>query len=259
MYFDLIANLTITHVSRVNRLLSSASGVTTHRKNRECWALLLKLEGCTEYTCNGKRVISDKFQPILLPKGCTYDWQRLVPGECLVIDFEAKGTAPEPVSFQIADPTPLLRAFLRIEHSLNRKEVSTQLECKHLLYGMLLHLIKPSEKEYLPKEKMHLLQPAIEHIEKHYHDPSLTNEQLALLCGVSTVYFRKMFASVYGIPPIKYLQNFRIEKAKSILMSDYDSIGQVAESVGYSSIYHFSKMFKQHSGISPSKYAAQKK
>ncbi|MBQ2704787.1 MAG: helix-turn-helix transcriptional regulator, partial [Clostridia bacterium] len=40
-----------------------------------------------------------------------------------------------------------------------------------------------------------------------------------------------------------------------ILHSDYESVEQVAFSVGYNSIYHFSKMFKLYTGKSPSEYA----
>jgi len=50
------------------------------------------------------------------------------------------------------------------------------------------------------------------------------------------------------------LNNIRINKAKSILLSDYESISQVAESVGYNSIYNFSKMFKQYTGKGPTEY-----
>ena len=58
---------------------------------------------------------------------------------------------------------------------------------------------------------------------------------------------------------MKYLHNFRIQKAKAILRSDYESIEQVARSVGYNSIYHFSKMFKEYTGKSPTEYAKQNK
>ena len=41
---------------------------------------------------------------------------------------------------------------------------------------------------------------------------------------------------------------------QAILKSDYDTIEQVALSVGYNSIYHFSKMFKLYTGKSPLEY-----
>lgn len=75
---------------------------------------------------------------------------------------------------------------------------------------------------------------------------------------MSTVYFRKTFASMYGVSPMKYLHNFRIKKAEAILLSDYESIEQVAFSIGYNSIYHFSKMFKNYTGQSPTEYAKTK-
>ena len=58
------------------------------------------------------------------------------------------------------------------------------------------------------------------------------------------------------MPPIRYLNMIKIEKAKGLLISDYSTIEDVAESVGYGNVYHFCKMFKQMTGISPGKYAA---
>ena len=40
-----------------------------------------------------------------------------------------------------------------------------------------------------------------------------------------------------------------------VMVINYDKIEQVALSVGYNSIYHFSKMFKVYTGINPSEYA----
>jgi AraC-like DNA-binding protein len=57
------------------------------------------------------------------------------------------------------------------------------------------------------------------------------------------------------MPPIRYLHDYRVQRAKDILSSDYDSVTQVAESVGYNSVYHFSKMFRLYTGISPTEYA----
>ena len=76
---------------------------------------------------------------------------------------------------------------------------------------------------------------------------------------MSTVGFRKNFQATYGVSPIRYLHQYRIQKAKDLLSSDYGSITQVAESTGYSSVYHFSKMFSQYTGMSPTEYVKQSK
>ncbi len=57
-----------------------------------------------------------------------------------------------------------------------------------------------------------------------------------------------------GISPINYIQQLRIKKAKEMLKSDYSKISLIAETVGYSNIYHFSKTFKQITGYSPTEY-----
>ena len=47
---------------------------------------------------------------------------------------------------------------------------------------------------------------------------------------------------------------FELEKAKELLESGYKgSIREVAAMVGYDDVYHFSKLFKKHYGVSPSK------
>ena len=48
------------------------------------------------------------------------------------------------------------------------------------------------------------------------------------------------------------------EKAKEMLQSDYGTLSDIAAGVGYSSVFHFSKMFKGVTGISPGSYAKQK-
>ena len=89
---------------------------------------------------------------------------------------------------------------------------------------------------------------------KNYSDVSISNDSLAALCGVSTVYFRKLFTAAYGIPPMRYLKNVRINKAKELLIGDADSISAISENTGFGSVYAFSKAFKAETGVSPSGY-----
>ena len=83
----------------------------------------------------------------------------------------------------------------------------------------------------------------------------ISNESLAKLCGISTVYFRKLFYKIYKVAPIKYLKKVRLDKAKELLIGDFTSVSDVATLVGFSSVYTFSKTFKKEIGVAPTEYA----
>ena len=255
MFIDSAIKITVTNVIATNRLLKSPVGMTTYRYNRERWAIILKLGGKTFYSANKKKILSDALHPVILPKGSTYSWKCVEPGECIIIEFDALESGSDIYSFKISDNSYITNAFTKIEKSLNSKNGNFELECNYLLCGALIFLSKSIKTEYVSKDKKEMLQAVIDYISENYYNCNITNRFLADLCGISTVYFRQIFVKAYGISPIKYLHNFRINKAKSILKSDFESITQVAESVGYNSIYHFSKMFKDYTGKSPTEYA----
>ena len=247
--------VTVTAVLAANRLNNNITEGLIHRDNRKGWAIALKRTGKTIYHSGGTSFVSDAAHPAILPKGSSYSWQCVEPGECLLIEFDAPQTMEAAHSFQLPDNSVFESAFLDIQKNLHSNSSLGRLTCMHRVYGLLLQLLTPSQKEYVPKQKQLLIQPAVDHISQRYFDTQISNDSLAALCGISTVYFRKAFEAVHGMSPIRYLHSLRMQRAKDILSSDYDSIAQVAESVGYSSVYHFSKMFRAYTGMSPSQYA----
>lgn len=253
-----IFNITATNIIAANRLINSPIAVTSTRTNREYWGIMLKTKGKTVYNCQGREIVSDCTHPVILPKGCSYTWKCVEPGECIGIEFDADIKEDMIYSFSINDTSFIINSFAKIEKKLTLKNPGYKMECFTALYSLLLYFAKSDNKEYIPLEKQNIIKPAMLYIAEHYFDNTITNDFLASLCSISTVYFRKLFKLLYGVSIGCFLQNLRIEKAKSLLSGDYESITQVAESVGYSSIYHFSKMFKQTTGFTPSEYANRK-
>lgn len=245
--------LTVTQVISAHRLTKSPIGITTNRSCRERWAFALKLTGKTYYTVNGDVHLCDSTHPILLSRGCTYSWKCEEPGDCIIIEFDAPQSSQTLFPVEVTDNSSITARFSKLEKLLASGE--GQMECIYLLYGLLLSLYQTGKAEYFPKNRQDLILPAVQYIHSNYAQKQINNDFLAQLCDISTIYFRKTFTSVYGVSPIRYLHEFRISKAKAMLLSDYESIEQIAESVGYNSIYHFSKMFRQYAGCSPTQYA----
>ncbi len=72
--------------------------------------------------------------------------------------------------------------------------------------------------------------------------------------GFSMSYLTKIFTRQMEMPPTKYIREYRINLAKQLLRNQSLSISEVGELVGYPDQFHFSKIFKQVTGKSPSEY-----
>lgn len=249
-------HITVLRVLSAGRVYS-ATGQRAQIPSRGRWALALKTGGATCYYANGREIRSDSTHIVLLPKGSRYSWQCTQAGECLILDFEALEEGSQPISFPVADSSFFVKEFRQIRQLLHTPVPGGKLEAVQRLYTVLLQLLRASAKEYTPSRTRQLLQPAVQYLTEHYFEPDITNDRLASLCGISSVYFRKRFEAAFGMPPIRYLHRLRIQNAKDILASDYGSVTRVAESVGYASVYHFSKMFKLYTGQSPMQFAKE--
>ena len=84
-----------------------------------------------------------------------------------------------------------------------------------------------------------------------------TNETLAKEVALSRSAFVERFTSAVGVPPIRYLTQWRLQAAKLNLQETRRTIAQLANSVGYDSEEAFSRAFKREFGVSPSQWRTQ--
>ncbi|MEO6848012.1 MAG: helix-turn-helix domain-containing protein [Chthoniobacterales bacterium] len=76
-------------------------------------------------------------------------------------------------------------------------------------------------------------------------------KELAKLVNMSETSLRHRFTEEVGVSPIHYAETQRMEFAKSILMQSNETIGEIAEQLGYANPYHFSNRFRKMVGKSP--------
>lgn len=252
MPFELLSNLTVTAVRTVATLFSPA-GAGNVRKDRPCWAIVLKHEGETVYTVNGLTYRSDRLHPILLPRGCSYEWRCTKDGHYTVLEFDSPQTAAHPISFSIKSSERIQKELQELEHRRNFGHPLSAMESIRNAYSVLLELLQTATAPYLPKKKQKIVSVAIDYLSQHATE-AVKNDQLAALCGVSTAYFRRLFTQATGCSPMVYARQLRIQRAKELLQSDYGSLSDLALSLGYPNLYDFSRDFKKHVGVSPTQY-----
>ena len=74
------------------------------------------------------------------------------------------------------------------------------------------------------------------------------------LC-LSPSYFGDVIRNATGDSPTRVIQHFLIDRAKSLMIGGM-SVSQVADELGFEYPQHFTRYFKKHEGLTPSKYVA---
>jgi beta-N-acetylhexosaminidase len=103
------------------------------------------------------------------------------------------------------------------------------------------------------KHKSHLIRQALMYVEENYQR-EITLSILAEHLLISTVHLSRVFKKETGVNFISYLTNFRIEKAKSFLITSQLRVYEIANLCGFSDVNYFSKVFYKVVGINPIDY-----
>ncbi len=127
--------------------------------------------------------------------------------------------------------------------------------------GILAQIIGLLYNEYrlcgADYQKMQRLKKPLEYLKEHYDDPNFKVSRLCKIADMSEKNFRRIFLSIYGKTPYRFLLEFRINKAEILLLNTSKSLSDIALYCGFSDVYSFSHSFKKHKGVSPGKYRAE--
>lgn len=82
-------------------------------------------------------------------------------------------------------------------------------------------------------------------------DQPLTIKELSRKVAMNECYLKKGFKTLTGKTINEYQQHLRITKAKELLQQQGQTVSEVADMLGYSSISHFSAAFKKATGLKP--------
>lgn len=92
------------------------------------------------------------------------------------------------------------------------------------------------------------------YIEKNYDAP-LTVQSIADSANISVSTCLRLFNTVLGTTPIRYLTRYRLQKATDALRTgDGRTIAEVAHACGFTDASYFNRCFRREYGSSPSKY-----
>ena len=235
--------------------LTFDAGQHVQWSTRRRYALIIITHGRAEATVDGKTYPLRQSQAFLLPPGTPVQGRftdgeavkcRMILFTCLQITRQAGIWNAQPAELPLAMDTDLAILAGDIIHSSETHRQAT------LGQEMALMLQRWQATVNEAPSAPGGLQRAIDYMERHF-DQQLQLEQLAAMAGYSVNHFSKLFKSATHLTPAAYLTGQRMERAKQLLLTPL-SMKEVARQVGYRDEHYFSRVFKQSSGIAPTRY-----
>ena len=185
-----------------------------------------------------------------LPKGSSYVVTGVKSGACYAINFDAQlSDTPFCISLRSADG--LQKSFKAACAEWKEDAPTKRVTAMRAIYDAIARCGREATQAYLPRERYDVIAPAIEAMEREFSENALSVASLAALCGVSEVYFRRIFLRRFGVSPKEYVTRRRMEYASQLLKTGQFEIGEVARLCGYSEPCHFSREFKKRFGVPP--------
>ncbi len=151
-------------------------------------------------------------------------------------------------------------------HETQHRRVSSDLLMKALLlqllvniargqavYGQELAAAEVSLELPAPHAAIRLSDKIRQEIQRHYYLPDLGLEMLARAVGSNKSHVSRQFKLDTGLTVTEHLNQVRVDAAKRLLLAGL-KVSIVAEYVGFSDAYYFSRVFTRLCGSAPSEF-----
>ncbi len=243
MDMDRLIALDMVNVMRVQ----DRAGRRLVLEKRYASAVIVPLTGRIRFSHEAQTVLVDSAHPIFIPQGMSYLNECLESADSLLFNFMLVESLTEMWPLPAIDLAEAYARFDALELMLARRKPGDRAALLMELYA-LLNAFSCENRRTEPGEA--LIEPALRLMLEEYDRPELDCAALAAAANVSDGYLRKLFRRHCGCTPFQYLTKVRMERARSLLM-ERRPVKEVADSVGYSDIYQFSRAYRRWFGYPP--------
>ncbi len=163
--------------------------------------------------------------------------------------------------YKLKDKTHLIEIFDAIISELNTQRLGFTEMMNTLIKQLFILLIRVGPNDIIPPKttitgnssQETLVEKCVDYIVRNLKE-DCTVASLSKRFNVSENYLYKNFMRYLEQSPSQFVLSMRIYRAKSLIVANTLSMEEVANAVGFSSLSHFSRSFKQKEGASPSEF-----
>ena len=121
------------------------------------------------------------------------------------------------------------------------------------MYGLIGYGLTHKKSDTTPIIKNPKLRDAVLYIESHYGD-SITLSDISANAGINHTTLTALMKEELGCTAIEYLMQYRITIAKKQLGFTDVPIKDIANMVGFKTVQHFNRIFKEITGATPAEF-----
>lgn len=139
---------------------------------------------------------------------------------------------------------------------IQQERLGNDAVCQNLLNIILILILRHGEIDIsiTPSRNVSMECASIRtYIDNHFKE-SVTLDTLAGVVHQNKYYIAHAFKDAYGLSPIKYLMQKRVEESCYLLATTDSPIAEIAAMTGFSSASHFSQAFRRIAGTTPNEY-----
>ena len=166
-----------------------------------------------------------------------------------------------PDVLKAADPFYMEEAFRKLVSVFNSQASCHGLETREIL----LHILNRIIQQILTDEKGNKENKTYSYAEviKNYiilnFSRKITTKDLAQVLGVGSNYIGKIFKKETGEKLLEYINNYRLDRAKELLMGTREPVEEIAYQVGFNDVLYFNRCMKKKYGQPPAEIRNSRK
>lgn len=177
----------------------------------------------------------------------------MYPHDALAVSKMKNKVYQYPLAFDVEEQPVMFAILNAIVQEMKEKRYMYRESIKGLLRAFIVELLrirKDEEQLNRIKQKMVIIEPAIDYVEEHYQEVVKISE-MAEACNISESHFRRVFLESMNMKPLDYVNLVRIQKACSLIKKTDYSMETIAFQVGFENVSTFNRNFKKVLEMSP--------
>ncbi len=165
---------------------------------------------------------------------------------------------PKILTFSLGGDSAIEDMFVEMREILILRSPGYSLRAIGVFYELMARLEEICGDSAAPESAYpETVRNAIIYLREKYAEP-FNAAETATTVGLSASHLRALFEKWLGESPKRFHTRCRINQAKRLLSEPNLAVAEVGYHVGFLDVHHFSRVFKQITGVAPSRYAERK-